>query len=509
MTKKAGRTSRGRILIIDDQEPTRYVFRHSLSRAGFDVEEAETGTDGLLRAMAEPDLIICDVNLPDMLGYDVCKRLKSNPVTFSIPVLQISASFVSDESKVQALEGGADSYLTQPVEPTVLIAQVNALLRLRRAESIANLSARQWQTTFDSLSDGVALLNFERTIVRTNRTFRDMLGLMASETERAQLDGIFLNRFGISFAECQSRFSSGTPVELPSGNRWFRLRQNAIESDPQEESGSVLLITEITAQRKLQETLKFNERLAATGRLAHVIAHEINNPLEAMSNLLFLAECSSTATSETHSYVQQASVQLLRISEITKQVLAYHRESKDPVATRADEVLDNVLAMYRSHLMGRRVALEAKLNCSSEIFVRPGELRQVFGNLISNALDAIGPGGGTLRVRCFNVTDQRTKRKGVRIFFSDSGSGIADELLPNIFDAFFTTKGTEGSGVGLWLSVDLLTKQDGYLRVRTRTAGPYRGTLFSIFLPLHVQQNVGALAETGDEEKTSGLQVFS
>lgn len=485
--KKAGRTSRGRILIIDDQEPTRYVFCHSLSRAGFEVEEAETGSDGLARALSEPDLIICDVNLPDMLGYDVCRRLKSNPVTFSIPVLQISASFVSDESKVQALEGGADSYLTQPVEPTVLIAQVNALLRLRRAESIANLSARQWQTTFDSLSDGVALLTSERTVVRTNRTFRDMLGLVTSETEGQQITDILLGKFGISFEEFQGKFKGGVPVELSSGNRWFRLRQNLIEADPQEDSGSVLLITEVTAQRKLQETLKFNERLAATGRLAHVIAHEINNPLEAMSNLLFLAERSSAGTGETHGYVEQASSELLRISEITKQVLAYHRESKEPVATRADEVLDNVLTMYRSHLMGSRVTLEAKLNCSSEIFIRPGELRQVFGNLISNALDAIGPGGGTLRVRCFNVTDQATKRKGVRFFFSDSGSGIADDLLPSIFDAFFTTKGTEGSGVGLWLSADLLTKQDGYLRVRTRTAGPYRGTLFSIFLPLHVQ----------------------
>jgi signal transduction histidine kinase len=314
-----------------------------------------------------------------------------------------------------------------------------------------------------------------------------MLGLVTSETEGQQITDILLGKFAISFDEFQSKFKGGVPVELSNGNRWFRLRQNLIEADPQEDSGSVLLITEITAQRKLQESLKFNERLAATGRLAHVIAHEINNPLEAMSNLLFLAERSSAGTSETHGYVAQASSELLRISEITKQVLAYHRESKEPIVTRADEVLDNVLAMYRSHLMGSRVTLEAKLNCSSEIFVRPGELRQVFGNLISNALDAIGPSGGTLRVRCFNVTDQATKRKGVRFFFSDSGSGIADDLLPSIFDAFFTTKGTEGSGVGLWLSADLLNKQDGNLRVRTRTAGPYRGSLFSIFLPLHVQ----------------------
>ncbi len=484
--KGAKKGSSGRILIIDDQEPTRYVFRHSLSRAGFDIEEAETGSAGLEQAMSEPDLIICDVNLPDMLGYDVCRRLKSNPLTHSIPVLQISASFVSDESKVQALEGGADSYLTQPVEPTVLIAQVNALLRLRRAESIANLSARQWQTTFDSLSDGVALLSPEQVIVQTNRTFRHMLGLVPSETDGKGVADIFFSRFGVSFNEFQSKAQDGPALEVSSGNRWFRLRENFIESDPVAESGSVLLVTEITAQKKLQETLKFNERLAATGRLAHVIAHEINNPLEAMSNLLFLAEKSSRGTSDTHGYVEQASKELLRISQITKQVLVYHRESKESAATPSDEILENVLAMYRSHIMGRKVVLDVKIRCTCQIFVRPGEIRQVFGNLISNALDAIGPNAGRLHVRCLKAVDQRTHKQGVRFLFSDSGSGIPDEMLPKIFDAFFTTKGAEGSGVGLWLCRDLVAKNGGYIGVRTRTAGPYRGTLFTIFLPLYI-----------------------
>jgi signal transduction histidine kinase len=263
------------------------------------------------------------------------------------------------------------------------------------------------------------------------------------------------------------------------------LRENVIESDPAADGGSVLLITEITAHRKLQESLKFNENLAATGRLAHVIAHEINNPLEAMSNLLYLAEQSSSDTSDTREYVRQAATELMRISQITKQVLAYHRESKEPVVTRADEVLENVLAMYRSHIMGSKVALQSSVNCCRKIYVRPGEIRQVFSNVISNALDAIGPNGGKLHVRCFNVIDPSTNRRGVRFLFSDSGSGIPEESLPNIFDAFFTTKGIEGSGVGLWLSMDLVTKNGGDIRVRTRTRGPYRGTLFAIFLPLH------------------------
>jgi signal transduction histidine kinase len=456
-----------------------------LTRAGLDVDEAETGMAGLAQALLGPDLIICDVNLPDMLGYDVCRRLKTNPMTASIPVLQISASFISDESKVQALEGGADSYLTQPVEPTVLIAQVNALLRLRRAESIANLSARQWQTTFDSLSDGVALLDSKRLIVRTNHTFLNMLGLVSSETEGSPLTDVFLQTFGIPFDQFLTEISGKTSLELAFEKCWFRLRYNVIESALGDESGSILILTEITDQKKLQATLKFNERLAATGRLAHVIAHEINNPLEAMWNLLYLAERSSSETGATRSYVEQASKELERISRITKQVLAYHRESKEPIVTRADEILDGVLAIFRAHMMSNKVVLDVHLNCSSEIFVHPGELRQVFSNLISNAVDAIGEDGGTLRVRCFNTIDQRSGRKGIRFFFSDSGLGVPEDQLPDIFDAFFTTKGLKGSGVGLWLSAEILSRHDGYIRVRTRTTGSHRGTLFAIFLPVH------------------------
>lgn len=481
------RISRARVLVIDDQEATRYVFRRNLTHAGFEVEEASTGAEGLAQALSGPDLIICDVNLPDMLGYDVCRRLKSNLVTGSIPVLQISASFVSDESKVQALEGGADSYLTQPVEPTVLVAQVNALLRLRRAESTANLSARQWQSTFDSLSDGVVLLDSEKRIVRTNRTFLEMLGRVSSETEGFPVDEVFLPTFQISFEDFVRRSNDGEVVELSFEKRWFRLRYNTIELAPEDDGGSILLVTEITDQKKLQETLRFNERLAATGRLAHVIAHEINNPLAAMSNLLYLAELSAPEAGETRGYVEQAATELSRISQITKQVLAYHRESKEPVVTRGDEILDGVLAIFRAHIQASRVTLESRLNCSTEIFVLPGELRQVFNNLITNALDAIGLEGGTLRVRCSHTVDWRSKRKGIRFVFSDSGSGIPTKLLPSIYDAFFTTKGLMGSGVGLWLTAEILARHNGHIRVRTRTDGKYRGTLFAVFVPAYKQ----------------------
>jgi two-component system, NtrC family, sensor kinase len=475
--------SRGRILVIDDQEATRYIFRRILTHAGYEVEEAQTGSEGLAKALQSPDIIISDVNLPDMLGYDVCTRLRSNPLTVSIPILQISASFISNESRVQALEGGADSYLTQPVEPTVLVAQVNALLRLRRAEALSNLSARQWQTTFDALSDGLALVDSEGAVTRANRTFMDFLNLSPSETEGQKIDELFDSRFDIPFKEFVGKEKERPSAEIPFADRWFRVRYDQIKVDPSFKSGSVLLITDITDHKKLQESLKLSERLVANGRLAHIIAHEINNPLEAMTNLLYLSLQATTENESVRSYLHQASDELSRISQITKQVLAYHRGSRQPIQTRANELLESSLAMFQTPIAERGIELTTEIRSSKKLNVHPGEIRQVFSNLVSNALDAIALGGGKLQVRCFDARDYRSQTTGVRFIFSDSGTGISDEVYPKIFEAFYTTKNSKGSGVGLWLSAEVIGKHQGNIRVRTRTKGPYRGTLFDVFLP--------------------------
>ncbi len=474
---------RGRVLIIDDQDATRYVFRRILTKAGFQVEEAATGAEGLSKSLDGPDLIISDVNLPDMLGYDLSRRIKSNPVTSSIPLLQISATFISEESKVQALEGGADSYLVQPVEPTFLVAQVQALIRMRKAEISSRLSAIEWQTTFNALNDGLALIDPAGVILRTNQSFLRLLDLKHSDAEGKKLFEIFDSKFGLPLTDFLAFRSAGQSPELSYGSRWFRVLYDRIPEEPFREDAFILLLTEVTQQRKLQETLKMTERLAATGRLAHVIAHEINNPLEALANLIFLVQQSPVLDRGNRELMNQALIQLERISEITKQILIYHRESKQPVLADGTDLLQGVLAMFRPQMMVNHVELITHFKSSRPVWVHPGEMRQAFGNLVSNALDAIGEDGGTLRVSCIDTTDLLTKRKGVRFVFSDSGSGIPQESLLHIFDAFYTTKDLKGSGIGLWLTSEVINKHRGRVRVRSRTSGPFRGALFDIFLP--------------------------
>ncbi len=479
--------ARARILVIDDREETRYIFRRILVRAGFAVEEASTGSDGLAKAMSLPDIVISDVNLPDMLGYEVCRRLKSNPVTASIPVLQISASFVSDESKVQALKEGADSYLTQPVEPTVLVAQVDALLRLRRAETLSHQSALQWQTTFDALNEGLALADSTGRMIRANATFMQLLELVTADIEGEQLEDVFQASFQSSLEDFISTNGKGKAAEIAYRNRYFRVRYDTIKADLDAESGSILILTDVTDHRKLQEMLKLSERLAATGRLAHIIAHEINNPLEAMSNLLYLAANGVTEDlAETREYVNQASEELLRISRITKQVLAFHRESSIPTMCAADELMESVIALFRTHVAKQNITVRSDLRSKDLLLLHSGEMRQVFNNLIANALDAMGGCEGTLLVRCMRSVNYPSGIAGIRFLFSDCGIGIPTESTSRIFEAFYSTKEVKGSGIGLWLSSEVVGKHQGTIRVRSRTSGPYRGTLFDVFIPFPV-----------------------
>ncbi len=163
------------ILLVDDDEPKRYSLGRTLRRAGYMVVEACTGTEGIRMAASRPDLIVLDVKLPDIDGFEVCRRIKSDPGTRDIPVLHVSGTFVDIEDKIQGLESGADGYLTSVAEPLELVATVRSLLRARRAEDAAQLSARQWQTTFDTISDGVMLLDGEGKVVQVNRTLERLL----------------------------------------------------------------------------------------------------------------------------------------------------------------------------------------------------------------------------------------------------------------------------------------------------------------------------------------------
>ena len=466
------------ILVVDDREQNRYISCRILQGAGYSVEEACNGREALEKILQGPALVILDVRLPDIIGYEVCRRIKNNPHTATIPVLLVSAAFTSSESRVQALDAGGDAYVIQPIEPAVLIATVRALLRLREAENASRLSAKQWQSTFNALAEGLAVLDSNWRVVRCNRALTQLLGKTYGEIEGQEVQTLLAKDLHVNL----------TPSDFPTlltdvkrERRWFTVRIDAIRDDDRV-AGGTLIATDITDRRLAEEALRVTEKAAAMGRLANSIAHEINNPLEAVTNLLYLLKIGEH-DSETREYIEMASVELERVSRIAKQTLAFNRESNHPVDILLPELVDGVVTLYSPQFNQKGIRVVRNYEAPTPVQGFPGELRQVFSNLLRNAMEAI-PDSGQVSVRIRRSVDWKDlSREGVRVTILDSGTGMTPEIRRNIFEPFFTTKELKGSGLGLWLSTGIVTRHQGRISVRSSTDPARHGTCFSLFLP--------------------------
>ena len=238
---------------------------------------------------------------------------------------------------------------------------------------------------------------------------------------------------------------------------------------------------EMTQNMQAEQALRQSEKLAVAGRLAASITHEINNPLEAVTNLLYLIE-TSDSLEDIKKYVALASDELKRVAEITAHTLNFHRQPIHPVVVSVADILESVLTLYRQRLKSAGISVERDYDNAPPVFGMSGELRQLFANLIGNAADAMKT-GGLLKLRVRNVTGGQGRKAGVRVTVADSGCGINPEHLRKIFEPFFSTKGNMGTGLGLWVSASIVEKHDGKIQVRSWNEGVRCGTVFSVFLP--------------------------
>jgi signal transduction histidine kinase len=240
----------------------------------------------------------------------------------------------------------------------------------------------------------------------------------------------------------------------------------------------------IAERRVAEEALRRAEKLAVAARLAASFSHEINNPLESVTNLLYLIGVSSSSN-ETKKYAEIASRELARVSEMVTQNLRFHRESNKPVAVEITQVVNAALNLYEARLSAAGISIERDFRECSPILGVAGELRQLILNLIANAFDAIGR-GGTLKIRIAGVREHKNgSPPGVRVTIADTGSGIRPEIKKMLFEPFVSTKGNTGTGLGLWVSAEIVRRHGGTIRVKSRTHSPVTGTVFSIFLPSH------------------------
>lgn len=236
---------------------------------------------------------------------------------------------------------------------------------------------------------------------------------------------------------------------------------------------------QIRQAARAQEALIKSEKLAVTGRLAASIAHEINNPLESVVNLLYLMR-TEDSIENLRMYVSQAEREIARVSEITRHTLRFYKEPTNPVSMDVFSVVDSVLNLYQSRLAAAGVEVKVK-GSRALIQGNQGELRQILANLVGNSLDAMRL-GGKLYIRVSMDSATPTNAKRVRLTVADTGPGIPDTLLPQIFEPFVTSKGETGTGLGLWVTGELAKKNGWTIRVRSRSNGPRRGTLFSIVM---------------------------
>jgi PAS domain S-box-containing protein len=480
-----------RILVVDDNEAGRYAKCRILRQAGFTVVEATSGAETFERLReAEPDLVLLDVRLPDISGIEVCRRLKENPATSLIPVLQMSASFRDDKDRVAGLEGGADGYVVEPMDPALLLATVAACLRTRRAEQAVRELAIEWQATFDAIADGVALVDTAGNIVRSNRALASLLNRTAAELIGAAFDELFPSANGPttwrSLAAGQRR-SADSSV----GGRFFSIIIDPVFGNQRRLRGGVCIVSDVTERKRMDEQLWHTQKLESIGVLAGGVAHDFNNLL---MGILGHARLGLESLSDPPA-AERALRDILRASEraadLTRQLLAY--AGKGRVVVQAVDVSSLVSEMVPLITASFPRKARLAMNLASDlpaVQADKTQLEQVVMNLLINAAEAVGERAGTVEVttrprkfardvRHLYLSENEVLGEYVSLEVCDDGVGMEQETLRRIFDPFFTTKFL-GRGLGLSAVLGIVRSHRGAIRV---SSVPDQGTTFELLFP--------------------------
>jgi PAS domain S-box-containing protein len=381
---------------------------------------------------------------------------------------------------------------------TVSVAYRTSLEILgHRAEELYQ-SEQELRTTLDSIGDGVITCDAGGRVQMMNPVARTLTGWSQSEARGQPLEKVF------HIVNERSRETMETPVAkvkrldriVGVANHTVLVRKDGTElhiadsgapirDQKGETTGIVLVFRDITMERKTQDALIANEKLAVAGRLAATIAHEIHNPLDSVSNLLYLMR-NGSSKEESKQFMDMAEQELARVTQISRAMLGLYRESKAPVVIDLKEMLQEILLLLERRLIDLGVTVIADMPASVSVAAFPAELRQVFTNLITNAAEATGQGGEvevSLRAcKASTGTDGPKTQPGATVTIADNGPGIPEEVKPHLFQAFFTTKGEQGTGLGLWVSRGIIVKHGGTISVRSDTSSSEHGTVVSVFL---------------------------
>jgi len=378
----------------------------------------------------------------------------------------------------------------------VLVAILTAgLARQRsRAEIRAEQARQHIAAIVESSDDAILSKDMNGIITSWNRGAEQLYGYSAGEAIGQHVSILAPPEQGDEIPAIMKRLLRGGHIQRHQTERVRKdgtrltvyLSISPLRNRRGEIVGASSIAQDITVQKRTEEALRRNEKLATAGRLAAAIAHEINNPLEAVTNLLYLAGRDPESQQD---YLRLAEKEVQRVAAIAQQTLGLVREPSSALPLNVAETLDQVLRLYLPRLVAKRIQVEKHYDPAADIRGFAGELRQLFSNLITNAVDAMGE-SGRLRVRVARShewAESQRQRSGVRITIADNGGGIRRNDMAHIFEPFYTTKKDIGTGLGLWLSHGIVQKHSGSIRVRSRTTPGHSGTIFTVFLPSLVE----------------------
>jgi PAS domain S-box-containing protein len=345
-----------------------------------------------------------------------------------------------------------------------------------------------------SAMDAIITVDSDQQVIVFNRAAEQTFGISAAEAFGKPLDRFIPERFrgahrqhvqsfGSTGTTSRSMYRPGVLFGMRADGSEFPIEATISQVETADRKLFTVILRDITERRATEATLMRQEKLASAGRLAATIAHEINNPLESVTNLLYLLAKNPSLDERAHRHLALADEELQRVGHMTKQTLGFYRDATGPTSMRVSDVLDDVVRLYARKLDSSNITVERRYVSRNEIYAVKSELRQVFSNLILNAVDAMPTGGRLLIKTSWCTSTDGRKEKGVRIAIADTGCGIEKQHFRHIFEPFYTTKKDVGTGLGLWLSKSIIDKHGGSIRVRSRIGLLGKGTVFSVFLP--------------------------
>jgi signal transduction histidine kinase len=491
------------VVVIDDTDGNRYAVSRLLRGAGMHVVEAANGRDGLVLAADHPDLVLVDVNLPDMSGFDVVRALRADPGTASIPIMHISASFVGVGDRAQGLEAGADAYITHPVEPVVFLATVRALLRAGQAEARTRQAAWDWMATFDTIRDAIFVIEDDGTIRRCNQAGAALIQCESKDVaDRPLHDALAAAGATLEERASLAALLAAAPTrsaEVAIAGRWYALTVDRLEPSirgPQ--SAIVCVLIDISARKAIEvERELLLERADQARRAAEaanrsksdflaVASHELRTPLNAIAGFVQLLALGIRGPVNA---AQLADLEKIRRSQITltsliNDLLSFARLERGAVryeigTVDVNHVMTGCAEMVESLANERQLAFRVEAGNGELVALADADkVQQILLNLLSNAFKFTSPGGSV-------VLSGVMQELAVLVQVTDTGRGIPADKLEAIFDPFVQVdqrrvRAQEGIGLGLSISRELSRAMGGDLTVVSELG---LGSTFTLRLP--------------------------